>query len=223
MTLAAAGLAANAASAAVLWDQSVPDTSPTGVGLVNTYSPGFNGSIAYGVNNVVVPASGWTVQSVSVYFSNFNDPGTSGILNIFPKSGSLPLAGNNPQASPTGAGTPVSLGSIDFVYDNQGIREYTASGLNIVLAPGEYWIGLTPVQAAGFFGADNQWSTVNPIGVGTAVRLYGPDSGWANYGGLAGASASLDGAMKINGTATPAPSGAMLLALGGLIGARRRR
>lgn len=215
--------ASTAATADVLWDQSALDTSPTGQGLLNTVSPGFNGAVIFGVNSVTVPAGGWTIQSVSTYFTTFNSAGTSAVLNVFAKSGSTPIAGNDPRANPTGSGTSVSVTATDFVVDNQGVREYTASGLNIVLAPGEYWVGLTPVQPGGPFGADSQWSTTNPIGDGTAARSFDfGDSGWFNYGTFAGISASHDGAMKIEGV-VPAPTSFALLGLGGVIIGRRRR
>jgi uncharacterized protein (TIGR03382 family) len=212
---------ASAANAAVLWDQSALDTGQTSVGLLNTVSPGFNGMVIFDVNDVTVPAGGWTIQSISSYFTTFNSAGTSAVLNVFPKSGNLPLATDNPKASPIGSGTTVAVSSNEFVFNSQGIREYTASGLNIVLAPGEYWIGLTPVQPTGPFGADNQWSTTSPMGVGSAGRSddFGPN--WFNYGGLAGAASTLDGAMKIQGI--PAPGAMALLGLGGLVAGRRRR
>lgn len=220
LTLAAA---AGMSQAAVLWDQSALDTSPTGQGLLNTISPGFNGAVVFGVSDVTVPAGGWTIQSVSTYFTSFNFPGgTSAVLNVFPKSGALPGAGNDPRAMPTGNGTQVPVTATDFVVDFQGVREYTASGLNIVLAPGEYWIGLTPQQSGGPFGADFQWSTTATSGVGQAgwSQDFGFPSGWFDYGTLSGIAVH-DGAIKIQGV--PAPSSLALLGLGGLIAGRRRR
>lgn len=217
--------AAGTSQAAVLWDQSALDTSPTGQGLFNTVSPGFNGSVIFGVSDVTVPAGGWTIQSVTTYYSSFNFPGgTSGVLNIFPKSGGVPIAADDPRASPTGDGTQVTVTANDIVVDNQGVREYTASGLNIVLAPGDYWIGLTPIQSSGPFGADSQWSTSAPSGVSQAAwsQDFGFPSGWFDYGTLSGIAVH-DGAIKIQGLSVPAPSSLALLGLGGLIAGRRRR
>lgn len=215
--------AAGASQAAVLWDQSALDTSPTSMGLLNTVSPGFNGAEIYGLSDVTVPAGGWTIQSVSTYYTNFNFPGgVSAVLNVFPKTGALPIATNDPRAAPAGNGTQVPVTATDFVVDNQGVREYTASGLNIVLAPGDYWIGLTPNQAGGAFGADFQWSTTAPSGVGQAAwsQDFGWPVGWFDYGTQTGIAVH-DGAIKIQGV--PAPSSLALLGLGGLIAGRRRR
>lgn len=216
-------LAAGAANAAVLWDQSAIDTSPTGQGLFNTISPGFNGSVVFGVSDVTVPAGGWTIQSVSTYYTSFNFPGgTSAVLNIFSKSGGVPIAVNDPRASPTGNGTTVPVTATDLVVDFQGVREYTASGLNIVLAPGDYWIGLTPVQPGGPFGADFQWSTTSHSGSNQAAWSldFGFPEGWFDYGTLSGV-AQHDGAILIQGI--PAPGSLAVLGLGGLLAARRRR
>ncbi len=221
-SLVLAGLA-GASHADILWDQSALDTSPTGQGLFNTVSPGFNGVVIFGVSDVVVPAGGWTIQSVTTYYSSFTFPGgTSGVLNVFPKSGALPVAVNDPRASPIGNGTLVDVTATDTVVDFQGVREYTASGLNIVLAPGEYWIGLTPVQSSGPFGADSQWSSTTSHGVGQAAWSmdFGFPSGWFDYGTLSGIAVH-EGAIKITGI--PAPGAFAVLGLGGLLVSRRRR
>ena len=223
--VAMAGLAAAAslANAAVLWDQSALDTSPTGQGLFHTISPGFNGSVVFGVSDVTVPAGGWMIQSFLTYYTSFNfSAGTSAVLNVFPKTGSVPIAVNDPRASPTGNGTSVPVTATDFVVDFQGVREYTASGLNIVLAPGDYWIGLTPVQPSGPFGADFQWSTTAHSGNNQAAWSldFGFREGWFDYGTLSGL-AQHDGAIKIQGI--PAPGSLAVLGLGGLLAARRRR
>lgn len=223
MGVVAAAAIAGAANADVLWDQSAIDTSPTSQGLFHTISPGFNGMVIFGVADVTVPAGGWTINSISTYYSTFNfSPGTSAVLNVFPKTGSLPIAANDPRATPLGNGTQVPVTSLDFVFDNQGIREYTASGLNIALAAGDYWIGLTPVQPSGPFGADSQWSTTSAFGVGQAAWStdFGFPQGWFDYGTLSGVAVH-DGAFKIQGV--PAPSSLALLGLGGLLAGRRRR
>lgn len=221
---AAVAALAGAANADVLWDQSAIDTSPTGQGLYNTVSPGFNGVVVFGVSDVTVPAGGWTIQSVSTYYSSFNFPGgTTAVLNVFSKTGGVPVAVNDPRASPTGNGTVVPVTANDFVVDFQGVREYTASGLNIVLAPGDYWIGLTPIQDSGPFGADSQWGTSNPMGVSQAAWSldFGFPTGWFDYSTLSGFTPTHDGAIKITGV--PAPSAMALLGLGGLMAGRRRR
>ena len=215
---------AGVASADILWDQSAIDVSPTGVGMPNSVSGGFNGWIAFGVSDVTVPASGWTIQSITTYFSalswNQGDV-TQAVLNVFPKTGGAPVPGNDPRATPTGSGTLVGVSQTGASAGGNGVWEIMASGLSIALAPGDYWVGLTPVGPAGPFGPDMQWSTPTRIGAGQQMRLFGPDSGWLDVGATYGVPA-VDGAILIQG-AVPAPASLALLGLGGLLAGRRRR
>lgn len=216
--------AGTAAHADILWDQSALDTSPTGVGLANTVAPGFNGMIAFAVSDVTVGAPGWNIQSITTYFSAlswFEGSVTDAVLNVFPKSGGSPVAGNDPRVSPFGSGTMVPVTMTQTVVDFQGVNVVRATGLNINLAPGEYWIGLTPIGTAGPFGPDYQWSTTSVVGAGQQVRFFDPDSGWLDEGVLY-TNAPLDGAILIEG-AVPAPSSIALLGLGALAARRRRR
>lgn len=222
--VAVAGLTM-AAQADVLWDQSAISLDPNAPGLANhTQTSGFGQREAYGLTDVTVPAGGWTIQSISVYMSTYAFSSVTGAtLNVFPKTSALPTAANNPRlAANGGTGTLVPVTVIGFeINGNSGqfANEVTASGLNITLAAGDYWIGLTPKYQGG--DSDNQWPALNPYGVGQVSRFAAPlDAGWSSSTSVYG-DAHLDGAMKINGT--PAPGAMALLGLGGLAAGRRRR
>lgn len=225
--LAVVGLVGGCASigqADILLNQSQIDVGPNGVGAPNSVSPGFNGWNAFAVEDVTVGAGGWNITSVSTYFSALSwNPGsvTTAVLNVFSKTGNSPIAANNPRANPTGQGSLVSVTMNGFDVAGNGVWEIRADGLNINLAAGEYWIGLTPVGPTGPFGPDRQWSSTTHNGQSQHVRFY-PDSGWQNAGTYYGVP-SFDGAMLIQGTTVPAPASLGLIGLGGLLATRRRR
>jgi hypothetical protein len=180
--LAAAGLA-NAQVA--LWDQTAGYEGWT-MGFFNNIagSPPF-GSTQYTCNDVVVPAGGWTVDVVRVYFDGF-DPTwegavTEAVLFIEPKTGSTPL--NDPATGTTVAATAVVLGN--------GFLEVSASGLGVALDEGEYWIGLTPFAP----NANNIHVSVTAVGDDSPTwDAFGfPMPMWAAW------SPGLDGAMLIEG------------------------
>lgn len=217
-----AGIAASSQATVCLWDQSDLNTGPTGVGFVNSVSPGFNGVVGYGMSDVTVPAGGWTINSVATYFSALSwfDPSSvpTAVLNIFPKTGALPAAGDDPRGTASGVIVPVTLTQI--VVDFQGVNVVEAAGLNISLAAGDYWVGLTPIGPAGPFGPDYQWTTNTLVGQGQAVRFFSPDSGWLDESSVYQVPTA-DGAIKICGI--PTPSALAVLGLGGLAIGRRRR
>lgn len=225
--LAASVLVAGCAGvsrADILWDQSQIDIGPHGVGAANSVSPGFNGYTIFAVSDVSVGAGGWNVTSVSTYFSAlswFEGDVSSAVLNVFSKTGNSPTAANNPRANPTGQGSLVTVTMNGMDVGGNGVWEIRASGLNINLAEGEYWIGLTPVGPSGGFGPDLQWSSTSHYGVGQKYRAY-PDSGWRDEATDYGVPA-FDGAMLIQGTSVPAPASLGLIGLGGLLATRRRR
>jgi hypothetical protein len=210
------------ASADTLWDQSALSGSG---GAFNTISgsPPF-GATVYTLSDIVVPAGGWTINSVSTYFSalgfaNWPTDVTQGRLNIFTRDGALPVSGNNP-----GTGTMVTLTCTQTQFDAgpdfgmQNVNVATAAGLNIVLAPGNYWIGLTPV-APGGFDLEGGWGTTNIIGGNSVSRspFSGPGDPPANTWFSSG------GEQAILITGIPTPSAAALLGIAGLAAGRRRR
>lgn len=182
LTLALVSLA-SAASASVLWDQMTID--PAGPGIVGSNSPGFGGFVAHTVNDVTVPAEGWHVTSITCLYGGFNFGWTGisqGYVNILPKSGALPTA---PVSSVLVPMTCVNSGD----YNGTALFAVTAT-LNLDLAPGEYWVGLTPTASAGINGANLLWATTQ---VGAAVATYLSPDPWANYYG------SYDSTFKVEG------------------------
>jgi len=217
----AAGLA-SVSSASILWDQSAIGLDIP-MSMANwTKTSGFGQREAYGMTDVTVPAGGWTIQSISVYMGTlaFSTP-TQATLNVFAKTGSLPSASDNPRsADGSGVLVPVSVTAFE-INGNSGqfANEVMASGLNISLPAGDYWIGLTPRYVGS--SADNQWPALNQIGASQPVRFATPlDASWSDNAALLGEPAT-DGAMLIQGV--PAPSTLALVGLGGLIAGRRRR
>lgn len=215
---------AGAAQADIIWDQSDIDTGPTSVSFVDgTYIGGFFGNYSNYVVSDIHISSESLVQSVTVFYSNIGFPEvTSAVLNIFPKSGTTPLASNDPRPV-VGSGqliVPVIGGYID---DNQAVMTVTADGLSIVLAPGDYWVGLSPTLPDGFFGGELHWSTTTDTNYGDpSVGRYYDSFGPGAWGGSGADPAGRDAAIRIEGI-IPAPTSAGALALAGLAAARRRR
>jgi hypothetical protein len=202
------------ATADVLWDQSNYNSGINA--FVDQEFDDFPSYSSYMVMDVV--STGWTVQSVSAYFTlgSGNWAGvTQARLNLFAKTGSLPGAGDDPTAGSTVAVSLTNLGDT---------WEITASGLNIDVPAGDYWIGLSPLTN---FGAQGQEFH-------RAAPIIGEDTAWRNPGGGFAlgtqwqTTAALgtdwigvyDGAFKVEGI--PAPGALALLGLAGLIGRRRR-
>jgi hypothetical protein len=182
---------AAAAQAAVLWDQSAIDFSPTAPGIADGRFTGLGGYTDYSVNDVTVPASGWVVTTITEYFSdwqgvNMNTKAPTGSLIVVPKSGSLP--------SGTPGTTTVSLTWVDTSQSGQGVYVMTAANLNLSLAPGDYWITVAPTAPVDNFNGNNlQWPSLLQ---GSAVATFNGTS-WSNLYG------SRDGAFRIDGTLGP--------------------
>lgn len=207
LMVAAAG---SVASADVLWDQSQLNWAADGFFNSISGAPPF-GTTAYAMNDITVPAGGWTVDSVTVYFSrilsNWDSEITEGRLYVQPKTGGAPTV------LPGGGLIPMSAVSLFDAAVQQSYYEVTASGLNLNLAPGDYWIGITPVAPGGPFGPETGITSASSIGDVTTVYYAGFGGGFIAHSG--------DAAMKITGV--PAPAGVAVAGLAGLFAARRRR
>ena len=207
--------------AGVLWYQA-PDT--VAAAYVDQEFPDYAGYSTYQVHDVTVDPGGWTIQSITSYYTVGwgSWPSTASVrVNIFPKSGSLPLSGDDPTVGTVYAATLSVSGSSTLV---------TVGGLSIPLAAGDWWIGLTPIL---LFGSDGQeyHQVVADAVVGdySAVRnpggSFGFGTAWATYTALGRATGG-DGAILIEGVggAIPEPATWSLLALGvGALAFLRRR
>lgn len=221
------------ASADTLWDQSAIDiNAPVNYqNRVGSSAPFGSQREYYGMADITVGAGGWTIDSISVYMSFWalyvNGPATGGVLNIVAQTpGQPPSSGYNPRRPANGgSGQLVTVTTTEFTFAAQTIDQVTASGLNIYLAPGNYWIGLTPTYAGGGFGLPGQWPSATLIGddqyyrganIGTMDASWSDNTTDANY-------PHGDGAFLITGTFTPTPGAAALLGVAGLAAGRRRR
>ena len=185
-----------ASSAAVLWDQS--DFDPWGPGFFNSESggPPF-GMTQHSVNDISVGGTGWQIESITTYYSaldlTWGDGITQGYLHIFDKTAPLPVDGvDDPTASPV-----VSMSALLNV-DHWIV---TAADLNVDLAPGEYWIGITPIAPSGPFGPEIHMASLTLTGDATAsydvYAFPGPPT-WYNL------NPGVDASILIEGTA-PTP------------------
>ena len=184
MVCAALLTMSSVANAMVLWDQSAISLDPNASGIANWKATGFGGGIIHSVDDVTVSGSAWHVTKITEYYATFNPAWTAltqGYLHVWPKTGSLPTL--NPTTDPI-----VSMSCV-LTADPNGVFAISASGLNLTLPPGDYWIGITPIATAGLNGANNQWPALNKIGDDVATF----DTAWHDY------YPGEDGAMLVEG------------------------
>jgi hypothetical protein len=196
------------------------DVDTVGLGaLNNTATPDGGGTMVF--DDFVVPAGGWDISAV---FSNNQVPNmplpytaTGGTWEIWSD-----LDGPGQTLVASGSTTTdfswTSTGRFDF------FPEYTLliSGLNVDLAPGTYWLGVSPFISDSGSAAISSTEGLNAIGspLGSAGTVF--------YGTLqgtdllpatgAGAGPIDDVSMGVDGVATPEPSpfvplGAVFIAL----------
>jgi hypothetical protein len=135
---------------------------------------------------------------------------TQGRFNLFPKTGSLPAAAYNPSS---GTVVPVTITN-----PTSGVCEVQTT-IDMFLAPGEYWIGVTPMTTFAVHGQKFHCQTTNIVGAQSAVRNpyggLGYGTGWfptTVFG------ATADSAIRID--FLPEPTALLLL---GLMASLRRR
>ena len=156
------------ASADTLWDQSAINDQVGGYFNSISGSPPF-GLTTYTANDVTVGPAGWQVQSITVRFSGISATWGVGIaqgrITLEPKTGALPVGNPHINAFVPMTATFVSTGTANY-------WDVTASGLNLALIPGDYWIGITPTAPAGRFGPETQRAAA--VQVGDATSSYDP-------------------------------------------------
>ena len=189
--LCVVALLASVASADVLWDQPYDPGWAMGFFNSESGSPPF-GMTWHGANDVTV-VDAWNVDSITSFYSAL-DPSwgpaiTQGYLHVFPKTGPLPV--EDPTMSPLVPMSGVLVGD-HF--------EVTASGLGLFLAPGEYWLGLTPIAPSGPMGPEIQTSAATFVGSETvSYDAYGMPVMWFVF------NPGLDAAMVVQGTVAGSP------------------
>jgi len=148
IALTLVALLAGSSVAEVLHDQSAIEADWT-QGFLNTIAGGGRtGILIYGVSDVSVGGGGWIIESITIYVQSLGSEPTLGYLNIFPKiSSPLPDAGQIPNQD---LAVPVTTTLVPGLTETYSI---TASGLNIPLNEGDYWIGLTPLESPFFYSS----------------------------------------------------------------------
>ena len=145
LALAAVTLLAVPAVADVLWDQYTPDPN---MGAANDSQGGcFVGAVTHFQANDVSFAENVTINSISTVYDYYNDPGldlsnwaTEAYLMIIPKTGNLMWPTDDPRLYGTVPVTVtiVNIGGSDY-------QELNASGLDITLEAGDYWVSFNPI------------------------------------------------------------------------------
>lgn len=221
------------ANADVLWDQSqqLADymAQPPLVTSQEFPPPDpFGAYSSYTVNDITTDGEDWVIQEISVYYSRFSTPSPwqdvceEGRLLVVPKTGPLPDNAFDPTTGPL---VPVTL--TPFTQNSVNYLAITASGLNIPLSAGEYWVGLVPLAPLASIGyyqeipvatpvlkeSETAWrNPLNGFGAGTDWMPWDwPGSDWL---------INTDQSITISGV--PEPASLLLLALGTLMIARRR-
>ena len=167
LTLAALTMLTGVASADVLWDQSNFD--PNWSGFWNSESGcalNWSGATVYAANDIMI-GDEVTIEKITTYYDQLEfgiESATLAYLWIAPKAGTLPVNGVD---NPLTQGTLVTV-TVSTMTDPATAYVVTADGLNIDMAPGDYWIALTPIFPAGFWGANFNITCLDPWGDSTA-------------------------------------------------------
>lgn len=208
----------------VLWDQQ-PDTSIQQI--IDQDIPDQAIFSTFAVNDVNLASStggGFIIDSVTTYFTNAGGAWpagvTSGILNIFDGDGLV--AGDDPTTGGDFGPGSVAVTATDL---GNNVLAVTATGLNLSLADGTYWFGLSP-SAGSSLPQEFHYSAGSTQGLASQSRNpgggFGLGTDWFDSNVLA--AEYLDTAITITGEEVPEPTTAGLLALGmiGLVSRRRR-
>ena len=205
----------------ILWDQQ-PDTSLTTVIDLDIPAPS-EGFSTYLVNDATF-STDVIVGSVIVYYSNnsgsWSNLITDGVLNIFDGDG---LVASD---DPTNGGD-FGPGAVNVSVTDQGggVLAVEASGLNINLAAGTYFFGLSASLPSSTDPQEFRFDSGSTIGSSTFGRnpsgAFGLGTDWFTADTLAPGFG--DGAITITqGLPEPSTAGFLAMGLVGLVARRRR-
>ena len=212
----------SSAQITTLWDQQ-PDLSLTPVIDQDIPVPA-DAFSTYLVNDATF-GSDVNINSVTTFFTTSSDTWsgliTDGVLNIFDGDR---LVGSDDVTS----GGDFGLGSVSLSVTDLGnnVLAVTASNLNINLAAGTYFIGLSPSLPSSTDSQEFRYDFGTTVGSNTFARnpggAFGFGTGFFDADELSVEYA--DAAFTITGKEVPEPTTAGLLALGlvGLVARRRR-
>ncbi len=207
----------NTPAGPTLWDQQPDGGQP---GFIDQEFGDFASFSTYTVSDVNFSGN-VVITDITTYYTTGvwdNIGAATAALNIFSDDGSgLPAGTDDPTA---GGSVAVNIG-----LGGSGFVEVTATGLNIALGAGDYWVGLTPELDFGTFGQSFLVGSGAPTGDASASRnpggAFGIGPDWVDTGATFGGVSGWDGSITILGT--PTPGTLALLGLGGLVAGRRRR
>lgn len=163
------------AQADIIWDQSDYDLNMASWYDSVSGCPPF-GFTVHSASDIHV----WdavTITTITTWYSPFNGAtgsATQAYLYIAPKTGPLPIDGVDlPQENGTLISITVTSDPIT------GFWVITASGLSVALAPGDYWVSLTPILPGGPWGADTHVRSMTTLGDPAASYEYCGSSSFA--------------------------------------------
>jgi hypothetical protein len=168
-------LAATPAKAGTVWYSGDSDAGSNG--LPNVINGAFTESII--LSNFVVPGGGWNVTGL---FTN-NAMDYTGVTSASWVILSGVSSGNPGTLIASGFSVPATQTTTGRTV--QGLAEYTieVAGLNVNLAPGQYWFGVTPDGQGGNLGLAEQTTTTGtnsigiPNGFTSSPFIFSPDFG----------------------------------------------
>ena len=194
ITIAALTLLTGVASADdIVWDQSTIDPANS---FMNSVSPGMWGTVmVYSASDVSIPVD-LTITAVTTYYTN-NGNWVAGsypaVIDFYLKTGATPVTGTDDPLS----GTAITAELVDV---GGGVFELQATGLNIDLVAGDYWVLLTPEIPDGPSFREFQYAAATPLGDSSCnIELGGwlPPA-WASVGMDGAIMLSIDGTVAID-------------------------
>ncbi len=204
IALAVVSLFATVATAEVIWDQSEFDTGYSMWHSESGCGP-FSGATIHLANDIQIYDQ-VTVNQITTYYTMGAHPMdyvTEAYLYIGLKTGSLPVDGVD-EVHDDSLLVPVTIATVDP--GNGGSWYYTvvASDLDISLAPGEYWVSMTPANYdVGPAGPNYHYAAINIWGDDVAGNEYcstmSPPA-WANYHPGRDASMLVEGTIDVVAT-----------------------